>query len=300
MLSHEALFYRDETEYVRSVGVFVDAGVNAGEPVLVAVPAARLELLRAEAGRGPVRFADMEEIGRNPARIIPRIRAFIDEHPRRRVRFVGEPIWAGRTDSETVEATRHEALINLAFADARAIILCPYDVRGLAAHVVAEAACTHPIVVADDQRAPSPSYTDPTVVYAAAEYPLPAPPAAATVLAIGSDLAAVRASLRLETIRAGLPPARADDLLVAANELVTNSLVHAAPPVELTLWHDGTEMICEVADAGEIHDPLVGRVEPRPELPGGRGLWLANQLCDLVELRSGTDGTVVRLHMALN
>jgi anti-sigma regulatory factor (Ser/Thr protein kinase) len=33
---------------------------------------------------------------------------------------------------------------------------------------------------------------------------------------------------------------------------------------------------------------------------GGRGLWLANQLCDLVELRSGPVETVVRLHMRLS
>ena len=29
---------------------------------------------------------------------------------------------------------------------------------------------------------------------------------------------------------------------------------------------------------------------------GGRGVWLANQLCDLVQIRSGAAGTVVRLH----
>ncbi len=300
MLIHEALLYGDETEYARSVGAFVEAAVVAGEPVLVAVPAARLKLLRAEGGHSTVWFADMEEVGRNPARIIPRIRAFIDEHPRRRVRFVGEPIWAGRTESETVEATRHEALINLAFADAQASILCPYDVRGLAEHVVAEAACTHPIVVTGDRRAPSPSYTDPIVVYTAAEHPLAAPPAGTAVLAVGSDLAAVRASLRHEAIRAGLSAARAADLVVAANEAATNSIVHALPPVELTLWHDSNELVCEVTDAGEIHDPLVGRIRALPDRTGGRGLWLANQLCDLVELRSGPGGTVVRLHMTLN
>jgi hypothetical protein len=26
-------------------------------------------------------------------------------------------------------------------------------------------------------------------------------------------------------------------------------------------------------------------------------LWLVNQVCDLVELRSGADGTTVRMHM---
>jgi hypothetical protein len=31
----------------------------------------------------------------------------------------------------------------------------------------------------------------------------------------------------------------------------------------------------------------------------GWGLWTARQLCDLVQLRSGDDGTVVRLHMSV-
>jgi hypothetical protein len=29
----------------------------------------------------------------------------------------------------------------------------------------------------------------------------------------------------------------------------------------------------------------------------GHGLWLVNQVCDLVELRSGDAGTTVQLHM---
>ena len=57
-------------------------------------------------------------------------------------------------------------------------------------------------------------------------------------------------------------------------------------------------MVCEIADRGTIDDPLVGRQAPDTEQLGGRGLWLAHQLCDLVELRSGPDGTVLRLHMA--
>ena len=32
---------------------------------------------------------------------------------------------------------------------------------------------------------------------------------------------------------------------------------------------------------------------------GGKGLWLVNQVCDLVEMRSTTDGTTICLHMKL-
>ena len=38
-------------------------------------------------------------------------------------------------------------------------------------------------------------------------------------------------------------------------------------------------------------------VRPRVEQPSGRGLWLVNQLCDLVSVRSAADGTTVRVRV---
>jgi hypothetical protein len=58
---------------------------------------------------------------------------------------------------------------------------------------------------------------------------------------------------------------------------------------------EGDDIVVEVADAGVIEQPLVGRLRPTVEQEGGRGLWIANQLCDLVQVRSGAEGTVVRL-----
>ena len=46
-----------------------------------------------------------------------------------------------------------------------------------------------------------------------------------------------------------------------------------------------------------IVDPLVGRSLPPADEIGGRGLWLVNQLCDLVQMRWDAGGTVVRVHM---
>ena len=57
-------------------------------------------------------------------------------------------------------------------------------------------------------------------------------------------------------------------------------------------------MICEVRDRGRLDQPLAGRASARARRPvGGWGLWLANQLCDLVQLRTLPDGNVVRLHL---
>ena len=135
--AHDALFYQGRDEYAREVCSFVRQGVSAGEPVLVAVPGRRLDLVRCalgEAGQA-VSFADMAVLGRNPARIIPAIRRFADSRRPHRTRFVGEPVWAGRSPAETAEATRHEALINEALAAVPASALCPYDASALTTNV---------------------------------------------------------------------------------------------------------------------------------------------------------------------
>jgi hypothetical protein len=130
---HYALLYRDAGEYLDGVLRFVAPGLDAGEPVVAAVPWARLELLRAglEDAADRVELIDMTEFGRNPGRIIAGVQAKLDAHDGRLVHYVGEPIWPGRSEEEICEATRHEALINLAFADAPIRVLCPYDAARL-------------------------------------------------------------------------------------------------------------------------------------------------------------------------
>jgi hypothetical protein len=65
------------------------------------------------------------------------------------------------------------------------------------------------------------------------------------------------------------------------------------------VWGAPGEVICQVEDSGHIHDPLAGRRAPALDAAGGGGLWSVHQLCDLVEVRTGHDGTTVRVHAAL-
>ena len=55
----------------------------------------------------------------------------------------------------------------------------------------------------------------------------------------------------------------------------------------------------KLRDSGRIDDPLVGRRRPNSTQVGDRGLWLANQLCDLVQIRSNGAGSLVRLQMSI-
>ncbi|HEY5059101.1 MAG TPA: anti-sigma factor RsbA family regulatory protein, partial [Gaiellaceae bacterium] len=213
--------------------------------------------------------------------------------------FVGEPIWHGRSPCETVEAVRHEALINTAFATATGTIVCPYDVSHLDDAVVADAGRTHPEMLCARATRPSVTYTAPLEVYAARDRPLSPPSGPVATLPVSGDLEALR-----RWIVAQVPPDRLDvervaALVLAANEAVSNTLVHAGGSGTARIWHDDDEIVCEITDRGRVNDPLAGRRAPGVVEEGGRGLWLINQFCDLTELRSGVDGTVLRLHMSL-
>jgi anti-sigma regulatory factor (Ser/Thr protein kinase) len=63
----------------------------------------------------------------------------------------------------------------------------------------------------------------------------------------------------------------------------------------MRIWFDAGSAVCEIRDAGFIAQPLAGREPPNAANAGGYGLWLANQVCDLVQVRSSPAGTAVRL-----
>jgi anti-sigma regulatory factor (Ser/Thr protein kinase) len=300
-LIHDALFYSSEAAYVEEIGAFVQEGLVEQEAVLVAVPGAKLTRLRAALGDGGdrVEFVDMMESGRNPARILPLIKAFVDSHPARSVRFVGEPIWAGRTAPEIVEGVRHEALINELFARTAARILCPYDAGALDAETLEDARRTHPTLVCGGEHSLSAHYVDPRIVHAAQDRPLPEPSAEPVVISLTQGLVHVRSRLEAYGRATSIDRERLADFVLGVNEAAANVFVHADGRGEVRVWHDERELVCEVSNAGRIGDALAGRRVPNPAAESGRGLWILNQLCDLVELRSGDEGTVIRAHMEL-
>jgi anti-sigma regulatory factor (Ser/Thr protein kinase) len=111
------------------------------------------------------------------------------------------------------------------------------------------------------------------------------------------DLHDVRSLVATGASAGGLPPGRVSDLVVAASELAANSILHGGGRGLATVWEDGASVFVEVADAGTILDPTVGQVRPDPAAEGGRGLYIANRLCDEVAIDSTPTGTRIRLRM---
>ncbi|GAA4684417.1 anti-sigma factor RsbA family regulatory protein [Phytohabitans rumicis] len=304
IMRHEAMFYADDEDYLVGVREFIDGGLAAGDPVLVAVPAPRLQLIRRALGAAAsrVRLLDMARAGRNPGRIIPAVlHAFVSEHAGRWARIIGEPIWPGRPADVYPRCVQHEALINLALADRRATILCPYDIAGLEPAAVADAVRTHPFLVESGTRRASDGYTAPESVVASFNRPLPEPsdPPAVLIFDTG-ELPAVRRFVVTIAELAGMRDERLDDLLVAVNELATNAVTHGLGPATLRVWRDGDGLVCEVRDGGQMTDVLAGRIPPAHHSEGGRGLMLVNLLSDAVHIHTLRTSTTVRFHMAVN
>ena len=310
---HEAFVYDNDDEYLSVTRDFLDQGFEADDRMLVVVAPEKIAALRSELGRAAdeIQFADMHDVGANPARIIPAWADFVADSARcgRGARGIGEPIWSGRSPAELVECQVHEALLNCAFVDPTVPLrlLCPYDARSLAPDVIEEAHATHPWIREAGERRPSPwvqhgESEDPYGIDRLLTTPLPVPGEVPEEMAFdAASVGALRSWVGAHAERAGLGDRR-DDLTLAVYEVATNSIQHGGGRGALRVWcedpgSDGPELICEIADGGRIEDPLAGRVRPSARAASGRGLWLANQLCDLVQVRTSPTGSTVRVHM---
>ncbi len=299
---HPALFYRSTEEYLHSTLGFVTDGLSRGDAVLIAVPSDKLALIAARLGRDAelVRLIDMSAEGRNPGRILGGVlRAFADDYPDQWVRIVGEPVWSARSPAEYAACAQHEALTNWAFAGRAVSVLCPYDTQTLDSRALIDAVRTHPVLLDADRTQDSGSYA-PDEVYADYNQPLPAPQDAVE-LGVGDavQLRQLRSSADDFAALAGLDEDGRLDWSLVLTELVTNSIEHSDGHAVVRMFTDGTNLVGQVSDAGDLTDPLAGR---EPALPGqarGRGLVIVHDLADLVRLHTRPGGTTVEVRFRI-
>jgi anti-sigma regulatory factor (Ser/Thr protein kinase) len=299
-LRHVVFFYAGPAELGAGLARFVQEGIDRREPVLIAVPHGQ-PAWPDWVPRHPalVTVLDMAELGRNPARVIPALRAFADRYHGHRPRMITESVWPGRPAAEVCEAARHEVLVEMALAEVLATVLCPYSTAGLPRSALADAARSHMWQFGQSGVLPNPDFSSEDLWPAGLRDPLPSPPANADTVEYHADLRPVRAMVTAACRRAGLSVMRAADLTLAVSEVAANTLRHTDAGGQVLAWLAGDELLCQISDSGQITDPLAGVLRSPVDQPGGHGLWLVNQVCDLVELRSGEAGTVLRLHMRI-
>lgn len=304
---HQVCVYRSDDEYLAMAMPFVADGLGRDEPVLAVTTQANIALLHGALGRAAdrVEFIDADQWYHHPATTLAAYHWAYQDRVRSRggrpghVRIIGEPVWSGRTSREVTEWTRYESVVNIVFAPTSAWIVCPYDARVLDPEIVADAERTHPARVDGDAARTCPDYVDPAAFLRLCDAaPLaPSPPDAAILPFLG-DLSSVRRFVAGWVTRHGPGGEVAAMLAAAVSEVVGYLRERGGRQMMVRAWQRSGTVVCEVRDTMPMTiDPFLGYRPPALDPKPGDGVWLARQVCDLVEIRSSDAGVTIRLHI---
>jgi len=88
--------------------------------------------------------------------------------------------------------------------------------------------------------------------------------------------------------------------VVAINEVTTNAVRHGGGKGRMYLWREDHTLHCRVVDEGPgIPPDRLGHTRPAPDTLGGRGLWLARQGCETLQVETGEHGSAVTLSQSI-
>jgi transcriptional regulator with XRE-family HTH domain len=166
LLRHLATIYESEEELAACAETFLREGIDAGHALLVVSTEDHIRLIKKALGPDARRVSFHKSSGwlTTPAEAVSRFETFITDAVAAGapwVTLVGEPIWHGHSPADTTRWIRFESTINLALAALPVNALCPYDGRALPPDILAAAQHTHPLLVANNTTAESPSYEEP-------------------------------------------------------------------------------------------------------------------------------------------
>ncbi|OXM60916.1 sensor histidine kinase [Amycolatopsis vastitatis] len=297
---HAAVHYASDAELLAVVVPFLAGGLAAGEQTVVSLEPDRAELVRAALAPSPgTHFLPAGDLYARPAAAIKSYRELMAGFVAggaAGIRIVGE-VPRAAIDTSWDWWARYEAAVNHAYDEFPLRSVCAYDTRTTPRHVLDDVARTHPFLATPGggHRANA-GYVDPLSFLAGPRPVTPDPIEHTTPLADLTDpqpSAARRAVVAAD--KTDLPAAEIDDLVLAVSEITDNALRHGRSPVRLRIWADREHMVVTVRDAGRgPADPFAGLLPAdRPE--GGRGLWIAHQICSQVALHRDDTGFTVRL-----
>jgi anti-sigma regulatory factor (Ser/Thr protein kinase) len=306
---HAAAVVGSKDEALAVAVPFVDAGLTAGDLVVLSCPPERGAILCRELG---VRAADVHSDPRvslldtrAPDALVA-IRKLLERAATSgsgRMRLVGETRF-GSAPRDWREGKRFESVVNTLLATEPIDALCLYDRQVLPAEVVDSAWDTHPALVVDGVTRPNPAYRDPAEYLA--QLPLPREPIEDDDPVFAVEDAPALAGLRhqLAAVLAGLVPDREqrEDLHLAVSEIAANAFRHGVPPVSARVWAGPDRVVCTIRDRGTRYGNALAGFQPAHGADlsrGGMGLWLARKLWDHVDLLPGPGGLTVRLSSAL-
>lgn len=301
-LAHQAFLYDGAEQFAEAMAPLVRAGAERGDRVLVAAKRASTEALRAELGgdRNGVELHDTLEWHPRPVHRLMAVQRTIAElRPGSSLLALGEPVWTG-SEAMRREWARYESTINVALADAPLRFICLYDRSELPDSILDHGRGTHPEVVDGSLACPCAAFESPEEFVRELDA-VAAPARARYEIPFKGDHHGFRSLLAALAQECGMGSDRAEELVLAANEVVTNAVVHGEPPVLARCWVADGDFACEISDDGPgVADPFAGWTLPEPGSQGGWGLAVARRICDGLEVAGGGgDGSLVRLYVSL-
>jgi anti-sigma regulatory factor (Ser/Thr protein kinase) len=297
---HAAIHYTSDAELLAVVVPFLTGGLTAGEPTVVSLEPERAEQVRAALPpSAATHFLATADLYARPAAAIKSYRelmaGFVADGADG-IRIVGE-VPRVAIDTSWDRWARYEAAVNHAYDEFPLRSMCAYDTRTTPRHVLEDVARTHPfLATADGGHLPNVGYVDPPAFLAA---PRPMTPHTIEHTPPLVELTDPQPSeARRAVVDAGkaqLPAAEIDDLVLSVSEIVDNALRHGRPPVRFRLWAGSDHMVVTVHDTGDgLSDPFAGLLPADRDI-GGRGLWIAHQICGQVDFHHDDTGFTVRL-----
>jgi anti-sigma regulatory factor (Ser/Thr protein kinase) len=305
---HHSALIVDSDETLRDrLAPLIERGMVAHEPMLMVVTARTEGIIRGILGLTATRvvWGDSSGFYRSLGTAYEMFRRYLVRQHRngQRVHVVAEPSF-DRTDlpvavSRVSEYLAYEAVCNQVYAPYGCPVTCLWDSRSQSPSVIDQVRGLHPYEIGPYGRTRQPRFvSSEAYLRERANRGLGAVPEANDLdIFPTEDMAPVRAAVNAWAFSAGFDEAMAGDVVVAVSEIIANAFVHGSAPVRLRCWRDGGTLVAQVDDAGGAPIPSeAGYIPPDNISPGGRGLWLARQLADVVLTSSQNGVTSVRLH----
>jgi anti-sigma regulatory factor (Ser/Thr protein kinase) len=303
-LQHAAGFHRSTEHLLAQLVPLITAGLRFGGTVAVAVNPATEAALYATLGYPPglVLLAHPDAPDADSGQTVAAHRA---RELRELISATARPITVVSEHSARLDGadgtfwTELDAALNIALAELPVTLTCFYPELPLHREVLDGALRNHPLLMVDGELRHNPDHRAPRAVLA--EQPAPAPALLGppdVELEFGTwQLHELRNTVEDALIAANCPRERAEDVVLAVNEVATNAVEHGEAGAVLMVWlgEDSREVIFEVHDSGSLADPLPGLQAPHSSNPRGRGIWIARQLCDSLHVWADDSGTHVRM-----
>jgi anti-sigma regulatory factor (Ser/Thr protein kinase) len=301
-LQHAAAFHRSPDDQLGQMLPIVLAGLRSGAPVVVAVDPATEAALDAALG-APEGLVVLPQPHGPDGRSGQTVAARRARELRELTATSGRPVVVVNEHTSRLDGvdgtfwTELDAAFNIALAELPITLTCFFPELPLHVEVLEGALRNHPLLRVDGELRHNPDHLAPRDVLA--EQPAPAPVLLGPPdlrLSFGAwQLHEVRNAVEDALISANCPRARAEDVVLAVNEVATNAVEHGGSEAELCVWVTDDAVVCEIHDGGDLRDPLPGLQAPHSSNPRGRGIWIARQLCDSLHVWSDSSGTHVRM-----